>query len=137
MYEVLFAIAMSLSGLSAVEPPKYQLFTHEEYCVEVARRPDCPESPVGIFSTAAPNVIWIRVDVDPSTALGQSYFIHEMVHYLQHVNGLTGAEDCKARLKLELEAMNVQQAYLDIMEPDAHDLTAMKLAYVQECAESI
>lgn len=51
--------------------------------------------------------------------VAQSYVVHEMVHYLQHVTGKIGdsatLQSCEERMALEMEAYRVQNKFLAAM----------------------
>jgi len=51
--------------------------------------------------------------------VAQSYLVHEIVHYLQHLNGKMGDDSalqtCEQRMALEMEAYRVQNRFLAAM----------------------
>lgn len=51
--------------------------------------------------------------------VAQSFLVHEIVHYLQHLNGRMGddaaLQSCEQRMALEMEAYRVQNSFLAAM----------------------
>ena len=49
---------------------------------------------------------------EAETAYERSIWVHELVHYLQHINGNFDTENCKDRMAREREAYIVQREYV-------------------------
>jgi len=70
----------------------------------------CPFNVIGIYIN---DVIYMRNNWDADSDIQASYFVHEMVHFLQHENNkLTGSETCVERHTLEFEAYRIQNLWL-------------------------
>ncbi len=78
----------------------------------------CPDVPDGCASLAAAysiktGVIYYRESFSLDKLLHRSYLVHEMVHFLQHLDlGEKVNDSCRRIFRLEREAYGVQAAYL-------------------------
>lgn len=81
---------------------------------------------VGYFDRGT-RVIYISNDLQiKQTLVSQSYVIHELVHYLQFLNGeMNGKMECKKQQQLETEAYAVQNRFL------SHSFRALSLPVVR------
>jgi hypothetical protein len=109
---VLLAWAATLSGYPMpAQCPEVRIEGREFFVKEVCRGP-CRV--VGLYPGHG-DVIWLhqRLDLTGANVEHASVVVHEMVHYLQWLNG-AAFDRCEGLVALEKEAYAAQQRYLTI-----------------------
>ncbi len=69
----------------------------------------------------------------------RGFVLHEMVHFLQHKNGIMAQSDnsCESRIELEREAYRVQQFFLKEHKQDTFQIDLAVAVLPSLCAEQI
>jgi hypothetical protein len=112
---VLLGWAAKLGGyMRPTGRPHVYPITHYEIRRDICLNFNC--SAVAFFNPAT-DAIYVddRLQLT-NDAVAQSFLVHEMVHYLQHITGKIGdsavLETCEQRMALEMEAYRVQNRFL-------------------------
>lgn len=75
---------------------------------------DGAECPVKAFYDLEDKTIFLSSQLDLDFSLDRSILLHELVHYVQDINGKweEGEDECRAGMQRELYAFRVQEKYL-------------------------
>ncbi len=90
-----------------VSEPIVQLVSKEEMLVIVAGQ---APGVVAMYDSEL-KTMFLDKDIDPKSPQGYSIILHELVHHVQNVMGLTDATRCP--MSLEYDAYRIQMIYLD------------------------
>jgi len=88
--------------------------------------------PVQAFYAYAEQHIFLDESLDLDDIPGRGIFLHELVHYLQDLNGQLQDRSCIATLHRELQAFRIQERYLlteQRWQPVGMNLMGYRCAY--------
>lgn len=114
---VMLTWASYLSGYSVpvIQPTVIEV-SHQYFVDNVCQGIDTEDKPchyVGLYTYYNHT---IRIDKGMDRKLYNAIMIHELVHYLQHINGKYTSDECSDRISREHEAYAVEQMYINQAE---------------------
>ena len=114
MIELFLALAIRLGEFEITPPPPDVVVASEDYIKEQCGI-DYRGTLWGCFTPVQPTRVFVNESA--TGVLGVSYVLHEIVHYVQYhngrmANGAQGLYGCKRWLVNELQAFEVQEAWL-------------------------
>jgi hypothetical protein len=115
---ILLGWAAKLGGyMRPTGRPHVYPITHYEIRRDICMNFNC--SAVAFFNPANDAIYVDERLLLTEDVVAQSFLVHEMVHYLQHLTGKIGdsaaLETCEQRMMLEMEAYRVQNRFLAAM----------------------
>lgn len=139
LFAVLFAGAVSLGNFPTnIKPPEVLFLSREAMNVAYCGEIKCSGAqPVGLFKPTHPGVVAILDDFDPNNAYQASVIVHEFAHHLQLESGKMPVSvldtTCKKWLELEMEALDIQEKWLNKHSmPTAH-FNRIRAIYQRSC----
>lgn len=136
LLQSLFVWAVTLTAYS--DPgylPKLSAVTQETLSSTLCGGNYC--TAVAYYDTDTETIFYDKRMALASDHAARGFVLHEMVHFLQHKNGVMETTDtsCERRIELEREAYRVQQFFLEAHKMDTLQVDLAVAVLPSLCAE--